>query len=89
MADLDVGLKGLGGHVRASISAVPPGGWVIAVALGAVGVLAYHFWVRDEEDGSDWTDPQQPPTNVDMPKLDIGPLTARARRWAGAEPGAC
>lgn len=90
MADLDVGLKGLGGHVRASVSAVPPFGWVGLVALGAVLVLAWHFWDQDDEDGTSWTDPQQPPLNVDSPKtLAVGPLMARARRWPGAVPGAC
>jgi hypothetical protein len=90
MADLDVGLSGLGGKLKLGVSAVPPGGWVIAVALGAVAVLAYHFWDQDEEDGTDWMDPQQPPQNIAEPLSDVlGPLTARARRWAGAEPGAC
>jgi len=62
-ADLSVGL--LGGKVRASVSAVPPFGWVGAVALGAVAVLAWHFWDQDEEDRTDWTDPQQPPAVLD------------------------
>lgn len=91
MADIDVGLKGLGGHVRASVSAVPPGGWVIAVALGAVCVLAYHFWDQDDADTTGWTDPQQPPPNQEEPKGSdiLGPLVARARRAPGSVPGAC
>lgn len=89
MADLDVGLSGLGGKLHGHVKAVPPFGWVGFVALAAVLVLAWHLWDQDDEDGSSWTDPHQPPLNVGESKAELepGPLLARARRWPGAIPG--
>lgn len=90
MADLDVGLSGLGGTLRGHVKAVPPFGWVGFVVVGAVCVLAWHAWNNDDADETSWTDPQQPPLNVaeNGRGVEAGPLTARARRWAGSIPGA-
>jgi hypothetical protein len=89
MADVDVGLSALGGKVRGHVTAVPPLGWVGAAALAAAAVLAWHLWDRDVEDTTSWTDPQQPPLNIEEFRSPLGPLLARARRWPGSCPGAC
>lgn len=91
MADLDVGISGLGGKLRGHIQALPPGGWVGLVVIVVVVVLSWHSWRRDVEDATSWTDPHQPPLDVADPGsgIDAGPLTARSRRWPGSIPGAC
>lgn len=65
MADLDVGVNALGARVHGHLKAVPPSGWFGVVLFAVLAVLAWHFWDRDDDDSTSWTDPQQPPTNVD------------------------
>lgn len=92
MADIDVGMSGFGGSVRAKVAAVPPTGWFVMVLLGVVAVLAYHFWAVNDEDTSNWLDPEQPPLNLPEIHGDLSKLIpcidlARARRHPGVVPG--
>ena len=82
MADLDLGAGAFGGKVKVAVKAVPPFGWVGAVALGAVVVLAWHFWDQDAEDTSGWTDPEQPPVNTDVALLKTAaPVVQQSPSW--------
>lgn len=100
MADLDVTAGALGSRVHGHLKAVPPTGWLGVVAVAVLAVLAWHFWDRDDEDSTSWTDPQQPPTNVEEPMGRIAVPTntqmqpswdtnaMRGRRAGATAPGA-
>lgn len=82
MADLDVGGAAFGGRVRVAVKAVPPFGWVGAVGLAAMVVLAWHFWDQDQADPTAWTDPGQPPLNTDLSTLKTAaPVVQQSPSW--------
>lgn len=55
----------------------------VATFIG-VAFVVWHSWVAKEDDG-DWTDPQQPEQNVDIPYMRPGVCTTpfRGRRYKG------
>lgn len=62
---------------------VPPMWWVVLAAFLGLMFLVWHSYQCDPYD-TDWNDPGQPPTNMDVPK---GPVPGehqpafRARNW--------
>lgn len=72
--------------VETQLRKIPPLGWVALAVLGGVLALAWYEFGRSPDD-VDWGNPQQPPTNVELPEArlpgDHGPAF-RSRRWPGS-----
>lgn len=71
--------------VETQLRKIPALGWVALAVLGGVLALAWFEFGRAPEDVN-WGDPQQPPTNVELPGSrlpgDHGPAF-RSRNWPG------